>query len=992
MPPKGHTLVFPWPVKGKDEYWSNRQQPILTTPDCLNVRSQDTIEGRNRGGKRPGQYKVYPDQYGSADAAVGRNYRMLGQVTVDKDADGYDGVDEDNFDRPNSSGLGAGWTDATWASTGLRILSNRVVPNGFGQYSASVRKPLGFQAATAYTVSVDIYPANVADPLNNGWNKCRVYLYARMDDDAPDKALDSVYAWLELRKVTLDTGLDGLAYSGALVVRVGAISISVTSFTSGTTSFTVPKLTFSLTIDGDFATVKLHPSTICTKILPAQGGQRVGFASYQLGPYANPIDDWRVTGVLVSGEPVPRKIKLVAACGGTMYYESEAGTLTALAGVPATVSDAHSFMCAEHGSKLYIADYGAGHSPKVYDATSDTIAVWTADPVKGIVPTQCPLICLYRNRIVLARDKDWYMSRVNVPTDFLYSETDAAAAVAGTVTTKAGKPGAKIFALIPWADDSLIFAGRRNMFMLSGDPNYGGQIDVIPTTSGVVDKQAWCYAPNGDLYYFAEDGLYRMPPHGTPDNVSKSMLPRELSNINTEVYEVTLAWNREQYGVMIFITSRGDGASLHYFFDVLNEGFVPDMYPNDHGPMAVLEYGADLSVYRKLLLGGRDGYIRAFGDAVPSDDGTAINSYVIFAPQRIAKSDTHEGIIQALWAALAYQTGYVDYEIRVADISEYAWQTVARETGRWREGGLKQPMRTRIRGGSMAIRLGSDTADSTWGVEKVFALAKTAGIVRMGQTKIPLNPPVPVKPVPPPSFTPEPPPSGSQDPPPSSGTPPESSEGPPVSSVIPTSSGTPPASSETPPESSEAPVSSGIVSSGVQPESSEGPPPDSSEGAVSSMDLSSAPASSGAESSAPVSSAAPLNACNDCDPKIPDTLYATFAGLAGDWAGHNNKYTLEWVSGCHWRWQPGGGGTFPLSYLEWQSWAKGWNILIWTAGSAPWCYKRWYDDDENAPPPYKRDCEPCDVTYAEHDCDDDACTDHSSCENSVGATVVVSEA
>ena len=124
----------------------------------------------------------------------------------------------------------------------------------------------------------------------------------------------------------------------------------------------------------------------------------------------------------------------------------------------------------------------------------------------------------------------------------------------------------------------------------------------------------------------------------------------------------------------------------------------------------------------------------------------------------------------------------------------------------------------------------------------------------------------------------------------------------------------------------------------------------------------------------------PVNTCNSCDPAIPDTLYVTLSGLAGDFAAWNGKHTLEWVSGCLWR------CTSPLIELRW--YAPGpWYVIFGSTvdagctccaafcGSSSACvetgsYTHW---DASA-------CE----------CRDSGCNDTDSCENSVGATCVVS--
>ncbi|MBA7539214.1 hypothetical protein ES705_31493 [subsurface metagenome] len=44
----------------------------------------------------------------------------------------------------------------------------------------------------------------------------------------------------------------------------------------------------------------------------------------------------------------------------------------------------------------------------------------------------------------------------------------------------------------------------------------------------------------------------------------------------------------------------------------------------------------------------------------------------------------------------------------------------------------------------------------------------------------------------------------------------------------------------------------------------------------------------------------PINECNDCDPRIPDTISVTFNGLPGDFAWANRQHDLVWYNRCFW--------------------------------------------------------------------------------------------
>ena len=122
------------------------------------------------------------------------------------------------------------------------------------------------------------------------------------------------------------------------------------------------------------------------------------------------------------------------------------------------------------------------------------------------------------------------------------------------------------------------------------------------------------------------------------------------------------------------------------------------------------------------------------------------------------------------------------------------------------------------------------------------------------------------------------------------------------------------------------------------------------------------------------------NACNTCDPPIPDTLYVTFAGLAGDFAGYNGKHSVSWHDGCAWKKDFGVPDDLPVLEVWWQYFTAGkWAVNLALDGG---CYKRWQKEGGD------QSCDP-DGSYGEYTCSDGGCADHDSCENSIGATCSV---
>jgi hypothetical protein len=120
-------------------------------------------------------------------------------------------------------------------------------------------------------------------------------------------------------------------------------------------------------------------------------------------------------------------------------------------------------------------------------------------------------------------------------------------------------------------------------------------------------------------------------------------------------------------------------------------------------------------------------------------------------------------------------------------------------------------------------------------------------------------------------------------------------------------------------------------------------------------------------------------ACNACSPPLPGTLYVTLAGLAGDFAQWNGKHKLTHFGACQWvypHYDP------PSIWIQLLWFTARWLVQITAGGVFPIvCDKRW-DGSEDA-------CVQI-GNYTEGDCNDAGCPDINSCENSAGATCVVS--
>ena len=336
----------------------------------------------------------------------------------------------------------------------------------------------------------------------------------------------------------------------------------------------------------------------------------------------------------------PGGVTILADDGQKIVFES---TLTAAG----TLGDSIVFDAVERNGKVFLAD----STLKEYDPITGVVSVVSS-------PTSCPRLCLYRDRIILAGvDNAWYASRQSDPTDWAFGGDmdDVGRAVAGQVSD-AGRLGGVIQALIPDADDSLIFATKNELWLLKGDPA-DGVMRQVSNAVGIIAPGAWAKSDEGLVAFLSFDGVYAMGlgSQKAPERFSADRLPESLVNIDPTGKHVTMAYDARGRGFHLFITPEtGDGE--HWWLDVENKAVWPVSVPTGMQPMVCsrLQGSAGLP---EVVLGCRDGYLRKFDDDATTDDGTDIESHIVIGPVRMATNDIDDAMVAEIHGMLAENAG-----------------------------------------------------------------------------------------------------------------------------------------------------------------------------------------------------------------------------------------------------------------------------------------------------------------------------------------------
>jgi hypothetical protein len=288
--------------------------------------------------------------------------------------------------------------------------------------------------------------------------------------------------------------------------------------------------------------------------------------------------------------------------------------------------------------------YGYGKLPEVLNATV------------GTAPTGCAIGCMYRDRLVVAGGKVVYMSRQGEYGDWGYgNDVEDAGRAFLYQLSEAGELGKTVTALIPHKDSVLIAATDYGLWALEGDPVDGGSLRCVSRDVGIISQTAWTKV--GDtIFFLAYDGLYSMRANGADlKNVSGDRLPEELDDVDPVNYKTMLGYHDN--GVYIFIV----GDQYHWFYDLEHGGFWPFKLPI--AVAAAFIVGGELLVKdtsdNLWTLNGED------------DNGTDIQSHVLFGPLRAADAPHFQAILSSINGSVDVEPGgQVAWRIITGDTAE----------------------------------------------------------------------------------------------------------------------------------------------------------------------------------------------------------------------------------------------------------------------------------------------------------------------------------
>lgn len=736
MPPHGQfSLAFP--MAGVQRRFAVSNQRPFSTPDALNVRPDGTVDGRERGGSRPGTKLAFPDSF---DGSI----RLINKVGV-APVESSDQTVFDDFESYTAAQiLSAPWTlpEHDLAVDALPLVytfggSAHVYsffadgPDGLIGLQFSACLPIFFDIDTS--IAFDL-TATIGSQVTDSFLGT-IQLYAFLDNDFPNYNLSSG----DFVRVVLSGSVDVWVLTFTIVQGGETLFSDVVTITAPTKELfaaTNGKIRISYQPGSvQFYLGILKFAEWFTTDHHKLNGNRVGFSIRATIGIENRVHlsdflvEWKTKeGVFF----VPRDILVISPENGRMYRDELDGSIVEITG-PSLTSRSN-LESAEYLQRLFIADTP---SPKVYDTFTDELSTWEA--TVGEVPQGCPLIARYNNRMVLAGNppNEWFMSRKGDPDfpanpfdwDFLQLALgDNSGAVLG-ISSDAGTLGEPITALISHSDDFLIFGCLNTLWVLRGDPGDGGFIENKSEDVGVLGARAWAHDANLGLYFMSRDGLYWLPPGATtlPTSVSRERLPRELVDIDISSNTVVLGFDIIGRGIHIYVTGNVAGGFAHWFYDLETRGFWPFQLPLDQDPFSLLSWTSASPSRTQMLLGCRDGRLRVFSSEATSDDGISFPSHVLYGPFLLGGGGQREGMLDSLFGVPAIGSGSINWSVKVGDTAEEALAAEEIDSGTWLAGSNPTDP-VRARGKYMFLKLEGN--GSAWAIEEIVGERHGLGRLR----------------------------------------------------------------------------------------------------------------------------------------------------------------------------------------------------------------------------------------------------------------------
>ena len=768
-------VTFSFPTQGINKRLPHGAQPELTTPSASNVRSDDTLQQRERGGSRPAFVKVgYTPQIagGSYDINLLSSFRYVNTpgVTI--------------TEKVVAGANGEVWWGATDSGTGVTTLSK--ITGG--------AVPAGIIADDVLLMAAEfagkLYIADWGTPVITGTDlsaTSKGVAGSRVTKSAGAGFTSGIPPLVDVEKHALM-----IQTQGTPVQEIQRVTLSGTP-ASGTVSFSFgprqqvvtpqvdPKYSmwaYQRRFSGYWG--RRSKAIAVTDTAEAIGFQLCGLpgigkgncvVSLGGGTYGSGSD------VLSGGTTMDVKfindlegidVPMLSTYTNTLATSAPAdititytettkggpGPITVM-NVPietvgASTLDLTYAIDIDDGASTVA--YNVQRAPKVIDPDgSGDIIQWKAKPGHGFVPLGSKVLVNWRSRMVMVDSSSPHvvrMSRQGDPRDWQLTDDvqDLGRPIIFT-TAEAGLLSEPVTGIVDWADSCLVVFTENSTWVCRGDPAMGGVLTKLDSNIGIVGPHAWCFLERHRMVFLSHDGLCLMQGQcgSPPISLSRERIPDDLLNESDDIVLEADVHGRGFY----ILRSATSLAKTHYWVDMkttfkgdqFDVAFFEQTFPStDFEPRIAHQRRGYSAATSWTLFGCRDGYIRhpdhrlaqdnsTYDSTTDADarDGTGFDSHVdLFA--QIAEEGM-EAKLMKLNASLASGSGDVDYEVYTGSSAERANnKTEPAFTGVWyghETEGMQHTNYPMVTGTWIRLRLKNADCDRRWAMESVTGTVRT---------------------------------------------------------------------------------------------------------------------------------------------------------------------------------------------------------------------------------------------------------------------------
>lgn len=328
--------------------------------------------------------------------------------------------------------------------------------------------------------------------------------------------------------------------------------------------------------------------------------------------------------------------------------------------------------------------------------------------------------CLYDHKLVVVDTADyWYMSKRGNKADFDFGVGSGLLdrAASGAFNDTGVKPSGNAKCAFSWNNSSACIIGfSDSLWMFTGNPNRGGDLQCISHEIGIISSQAWTELPDKSIVFLSSQGLYRWTPgNSLPQFVSDARIPGKLSGLTVGEAHV-LAYDRSSGGVYIIPSS-----GICYWMDVESGAFFPfTLAAGESRPIGRINSGGNAVFWIAAGTGVQFVYNAKY----------SLDSSVLLGPYRISQDGTSASILSELFGQM---TGSVSWALYTGDTANevvslaLAGTPDPEATGTWTS--VSSKYWPRSRGEYIAILLSASTG---WQFGSMSGIATHAFRMRPG--------------------------------------------------------------------------------------------------------------------------------------------------------------------------------------------------------------------------------------------------------------------